>query len=49
MDPNTPNKKSRDTPEYAQYQRENFWTSNDGNVVPFSTGTIPLSAGPVHC
>lgn len=37
MDPNTPNRKHRTTPEFAQYQRENFWKSNDGEVSPFNT------------
>lgn len=47
MDPNNPNKKFRDTPEYAEYQRDNFWASNDGKVPPFNTGTFgPLPATP---
>jgi len=39
MDTKNPNVKSRTTPEFAQYQRENFWASNDGVVPPFNTGT----------
>lgn len=38
MDANNPNKKVRNTPEYAEYQRDNFWKSNDGEVPPFNTG-----------
>jgi hypothetical protein len=38
MDTKNPNVKSRTTPEFAQYQRENFWASNDGVVPPFNTG-----------
>jgi len=38
MDPNNPNRKYRKTPQYALYQRENFWKSNDGEVPPFNTG-----------
>lgn len=37
MDANNPNKNHRNTPEYAEYQRDNFWTSNDGGVPPFNT------------
>lgn len=40
MDINNPNVKSRTTTEFAQYQRENFWKSNDGEVPPFNTGTF---------
>lgn len=38
MDVKNPNKDHRNTPEYAEYQRDNFWASNDGNVPPFNTG-----------
>jgi hypothetical protein len=38
MDVNNPNKDHRTTPEYAEYQRDNFWKSNDGEVPPFNTG-----------
>ena len=37
MDPKNPNRESRSTPQYALYQRENFWKSNDGQVPPFNT------------
>lgn len=37
MDPENPNLKSRSTPQYALYQRENFWKSNEGEVPPFNT------------
>jgi hypothetical protein len=40
MDANNPNKDHRTTPEYAEYQRDNFWASNDGNVPPFNTGSV---------
>jgi isopentenyl diphosphate isomerase/L-lactate dehydrogenase-like FMN-dependent dehydrogenase len=45
MDTKKPNSKLRSTPEFAQYQRENFWTSNDGHVPPFNTGTSELVLG----
>jgi len=38
MDKNNPNKEYRSTPEYAEYQADNFWASNDGKVPPFNTG-----------
>lgn len=38
MDINNPNRKIRNTPEWAEYQRSNFWCSNDGVVPPFNTG-----------
>ena len=38
MDKNNPNKDLRSTPEYAEYQADNFWASNDGKVPPFNTG-----------
>ncbi|USW58301.1 Putative FMN-dependent dehydrogenase, alpha-hydroxy acid dehydrogenase, FMN-dependent [Septoria linicola] len=37
MDTKNENKKYRITPEFAEYQRENFWKSNDGEVPPFNT------------
>ncbi|KAM0715528.1 hypothetical protein Q7P37_009026 [Cladosporium fusiforme] len=37
MDAKNPNKDLRNTPEYAEYQRDNFWATNDGNVPPFNT------------
>lgn len=36
-DANNPNRKSRQTPQFGLYQRENFWKSNDGEVPPFNT------------
>ncbi|KAF2642241.1 L-lactate dehydrogenase [Massarina eburnea CBS 473.64] len=42
MDPNNPNRESRSTPQYALYQRENFWKSNDGQVPPFNTDPAQL-------
>ncbi len=44
MDPNAPNQKHRNTPEYAQYQRELFWAENEGKVPPFNTGIYPSPA-----
>lgn len=37
MDTKNENKKFRTTPEHAEYQRENFWMSNDGKVPVFNT------------
>jgi hypothetical protein len=37
---NNLNKEHRSTPEYAEYQADNFWASNDGKVPPFNTGTL---------
>ncbi|KAI7248932.1 FMN-dependent alpha-hydroxy acid dehydrogenase, partial [Hortaea werneckii] len=37
MDTKNENKQYRNTPEYAQYQRENFWRDNDGETPPFNT------------
>ncbi|TID15554.1 FMN-dependent alpha-hydroxy acid dehydrogenase [Venturia nashicola] len=37
MDPKAPNAKSRSTPQYAIYQRENFWKTNGGEVPLFNT------------
>ncbi|CAN9295190.1 unnamed protein product [Alternaria alternata] len=37
MDPVNPNQKVRSTPQYALYQRENFWKSNEGEVPLFNT------------
>ena len=39
-DPKNPNIEERSTPQYALYQRENFWKSNDGEVPPFNTGRL---------
>lgn len=38
MDTKNPNKQYRTTPEYAEYQRINFWKSNEGQTPPFDTG-----------
>ncbi|KAE8822282.1 hypothetical protein PTNB85_06402 [Pyrenophora teres f. teres] len=37
MDPVNPNQKARTTPQYALYQRDNFWKSNEGEVPVFNT------------
>nr|POE94275.1 putative lactate 2-monooxygenase pb1a11.03 [Quercus suber] len=37
MDTKNPNKDHRTTPEWAEYQRENFWRSNEGQVPVFNT------------
>ncbi|KAK6007878.1 hypothetical protein QM012_004692 [Aureobasidium pullulans] len=37
MDVKNPNKEYRTTPEYAEYQRDNFWADNEGKVPPFNT------------
>ncbi|KAH7147564.1 FMN-dependent dehydrogenase [Fusarium sp. MPI-SDFR-AT-0072] len=36
-DPRSPHLKKRDSPPWGLYQRENFWTLNDGEVPPFNT------------
>jgi len=38
MDTKNENKKYRNTPEWAEYQRENFWKVNEGEVPIFNTG-----------
>lgn len=38
MDAKGPNKDTRTTPQWALYQRENFWTNNEGKVPIFDTG-----------
>lgn len=51
MDANNPNKDRRTTPEYAEYQRDNFWKSNEGEVPPFNTGncdTLHINANLLH-
>lgn len=49
MDVKNPNKEHRTTPEYAEYQRDNFWADNEGKVPPFNTrkqcNTIELVNG----
>jgi hypothetical protein len=47
MDKNNPNNEHRSTPEYAEYQADNFWASDDGKVPPFNTGTL-LHISPNH-
>ncbi|EUC30234.1 hypothetical protein COCCADRAFT_104432 [Bipolaris zeicola 26-R-13] len=37
MDPVNPNQKFRTSPQWALYQRENFWKSNEGEVPVFNT------------
>lgn len=37
MDTNNPNRKNRTTPQFALYQRENFWKSNEGQNPLFNT------------
>ena len=37
-DPKNPNIEKRSTPQWALYQRENFWKTNTGEVPPFNTG-----------
>ncbi|KAG7004611.1 hypothetical protein G7Y79_00024g055610 [Physcia stellaris] len=37
MDPKAPNGKLRSTPQFAMYQRENFWKPNTGEVPLFNT------------
>ncbi|RYO32670.1 hypothetical protein AA0111_g4245 [Alternaria arborescens] len=46
MDPVNPNQKVRSTPQYALYQRENFWKSNEGKVPLFNTASS--NAGQSH-
>jgi hypothetical protein len=41
-DPENPNIKSRNTPQWALYQRELFWKDNTGEVPPFSTDPADL-------
>ncbi|RAL05796.1 L-lactate dehydrogenase [Aspergillus ibericus CBS 121593] len=36
-DPTNPNISKRTTPQWALYQRENFWKVNDGQTAPFNT------------
>ena len=40
MDANNPNIEKRSTPQWALYQRQNFWKANDGQVPPFNTRTF---------
>jgi hypothetical protein len=41
--PENPNSKIRQTPQYALYQRESFWKSNDGETPLFNTGMYTTS------
>ncbi|KAI7772320.1 hypothetical protein LZL87_007681 [Fusarium oxysporum] len=41
-DPRSPHLKKRDSPPWGLYQRENFWTLNDGEVPPFNTHSDKL-------
>ena len=43
-DPKNPNIGIRSTPQYALYQRENFWKTNNGQVAPFNTGKTHTSS-----
>lgn len=46
MDTKNENKSYRSTPEYAEYQRENFWLDNEGKVPVFNTGRAFVSHRP---
>ncbi|OJK03757.1 hypothetical protein ASPACDRAFT_21508 [Aspergillus aculeatus ATCC 16872] len=41
-DPNNPNIEKRTTPQWALYQRENFWKANEGQTPPFNTDPTKL-------
>ncbi|GAB1191578.1 hypothetical protein APSETT444_000758 [Aspergillus pseudonomiae] len=41
-DPTNPNIQKRTTPQWALYQRENFWKLNEGQTPPFNTDPIKL-------
>ncbi|KAB8067354.1 FMN-dependent dehydrogenase-domain-containing protein [Aspergillus leporis] len=41
-DPTNPNIQKRTTPQWALYQRENFWKLNEGKTPPFSTDPTKL-------
>ncbi|PYH47489.1 L-lactate dehydrogenase [Aspergillus saccharolyticus JOP 1030-1] len=41
-DPTNPNIKNRTTPQWALYQRENFWKANEGQTPPFNTDPTKL-------
>jgi hypothetical protein len=40
MDPKAPNQELRSTPQWAMYQRKNFWKINEGELPLFNTGII---------
>ncbi|KAF2872385.1 FMN-dependent dehydrogenase [Massariosphaeria phaeospora] len=42
MEADNPNRTLRTTPQFALYQRENFWKSNNGEVPPFNTEPAAL-------
>lgn len=44
MDPKNENSTVRQTPQYALYQRHNFWKSNEGENPLFNTGAPFLSS-----
>ncbi|KJY02252.1 l-lactate dehydrogenase like protein [Zymoseptoria brevis] len=44
MDFKNPNKEYRTTPEFGEYQANNFWKSNNGLVPPFNTHPDKLEA-----
>lgn len=46
MDPNNENRKVRKTPQYALYQRHNFWESNTGETPLFDTSSRPPLSHP---
>ena len=48
MDTKNENVKVRDTPEWAQYQRHNFWLANESQVPVFNTGTSLLDFRSIH-
>ncbi|KAE8157810.1 FMN-dependent dehydrogenase [Aspergillus tamarii] len=41
-DPTNPSIQKRTTPQWALYQRENFWKLNEGQTAPFNTDPIKL-------
>ncbi|KNG85849.1 L-lactate dehydrogenase [Aspergillus nomiae NRRL 13137] len=41
-DPTNPSIQKRTTPQWALYQRENFWKLNEGQTPPFNTDPIKL-------
>lgn len=43
-DAENPNIQNRSTPQWALYQRENFWKLNDGGLPPFNTGMDHMSS-----
>ncbi|KAK8180561.1 FMN-dependent dehydrogenase [Phyllosticta capitalensis] len=44
MDAKGPNKDTRSTPQWALYQRENFWAANEGKAPLFDTDPANLEA-----